>query len=86
MFRKVGRTGFWKLGYWLARKYRRGFRPLMRDHVRSPEPGRAKTWMLKALKIERLHGQRFETIRQAKDEAIAWLLWYNRTRLHSTLN
>jgi len=39
-----------------------------------------------SLKVERLHGHRFETIRQAKDEAIAWLLWYNRTRLHSTLN
>jgi putative transposase len=39
-----------------------------------------------SLKVERLHGQRFETIRQAKDEAIAWLLWYNRTRLHATLN
>jgi putative transposase len=36
--------------------------------------------------VERLHGQRFETIRQAKDETIAWLLWYNRTRLHSTLS
>ena len=36
--------------------------------------------------MERLHGQRFETIRQAKDETIAWLLWYNRTRLHSTLS
>ena len=23
--------------------------------------------------------------RQAKDEVIDWLLWYNRTRLHSTL-
>jgi transposase InsO family protein len=30
-----------------------------------------------SLKVERLHGQRFETRRQAKDEAIAWLLWYN---------
>jgi putative transposase len=38
-----------------------------------------------SLKVERLHGQRFQTRRQAKDEAIAWLLWYNRTRLHSTL-
>jgi len=36
-----------------------------------------------SLKVERLHGQRFETRRQAKDEAIAWLLY--RTRLHSTL-
>jgi RNA-directed DNA polymerase len=47
VFGKVDRTVFWKLGYWLARKYRRGFRELMRDHVRSPEPGRAKTWVLK---------------------------------------
>ena len=39
-----------------------------------------------SLKVERLHGQRFETIRQAKDETIAWLLWYNQSRMHSTLN
>ncbi|WP_265311063.1 IS3 family transposase [Verminephrobacter eiseniae] len=38
-----------------------------------------------SLKVERLHGQRFVTRRQAKDEVIAWVLWYNRTRLHSTL-
>ena len=38
-----------------------------------------------SLKVERLHGQRLQTRRQAKDEAIARLLWYNRTRLHSTL-
>jgi len=36
-----------------------------------------------SLKVERLHGQRFATRRQAKDEAIAWLLWYNQTRLYS---
>jgi transposase InsO family protein len=39
-----------------------------------------------SLKVERLHGRRFETIRQVKDEIIAWLLWYNQTRMHSTLN
>jgi putative transposase len=39
-----------------------------------------------SLKVERLHGQRFATIRQAKDATISWLLWYNQTRLHSTLN
>jgi putative transposase len=36
--------------------------------------------------VERLHGQRFESIRAAKDENIAWLLRYNRTQTHSTLN
>ena len=35
-----------------------------------------------SLKVERLHGQRFVTRRQAKDETIAWLLWYNKDRLH----
>ena len=39
-----------------------------------------------SLKVERLHGMRFATIRQAKDETLSWLLWYNQTRLHSTLN
>ena len=38
------------------------------------------------LKVERLHGQHFQSLRQAKDEAVDWLRWYNRTRLHSTLN
>lgn len=39
-----------------------------------------------SLKVERLHGQRFLTRRHAKDETLAWLLWYNQSRLHSTLN
>ena len=39
-----------------------------------------------SLKVERLHGQRFNTRRQAMDEVIGWLLWYNRERLHSTLD
>lgn len=39
-----------------------------------------------SLKVERLHGRRFETLRQAKDETLDWLRWYNQTRLHSTLN
>lgn len=34
---------------------------------------------------QRLHGQRFESRRQAKDEVVAWMLWYKRSRLHSTL-
>jgi transposase InsO family protein len=38
-----------------------------------------------SLKVERLHGQRFKSRRQAMDEVVAWMLWYNRTRLHSTL-
>ncbi len=33
----------------------------------------------------RLHGRRLKTRREAKDEIIDWLLWYNRARLYSTL-
>jgi putative transposase len=39
-----------------------------------------------SLKVERLYGERFLTIHQAKDAVLAWLLWYNRQRMHSTLN
>ena len=38
-----------------------------------------------SLKVERLHGHQFQTRRQAQDQVVAWLLWYNQTRLHSTL-
>ena len=41
--------------------------------------------LFRSLKVERLHGQRFVTRRQARDEVIAWMLRYNQTRLHSTL-
>jgi hypothetical protein len=39
-----------------------------------------------SLKVERLHGMGFETRRQAKDEVIDWLAFYNRRRMHSTLD
>ena len=38
-----------------------------------------------SLKVDRLHGMRFETRRQAMDEVIDWLTFYNHRRLHSTL-
>lgn len=39
-----------------------------------------------SLKVERLHDQRFSSRRHAKDETIAWMLWYNQSQLHSTLD
>jgi len=39
-----------------------------------------------SLKVERLYGQRFLTRRHAKDEALAWLLWYNQFRFHLELH
>ena len=38
-----------------------------------------------SLEVGRLHGMRFETQRQATDEVIDWLAYYNHRRLHSTL-
>jgi putative transposase len=38
-----------------------------------------------SLKVERLHGMEFKNHREAKDVTLAWLLWYNGTRMHSTL-
>ena len=47
IFRRLDRIVFWKLGYWLARKYDASLRTLCRRWVRAPEPGRALTWVLK---------------------------------------
>ena len=38
-----------------------------------------------SLKVERMHGEQFKTHREGKDEVLDWLLWYNRSRMHSTL-
>ena len=38
-----------------------------------------------SLKVERLHGMEFKNHREAKDATLEWLLWYNGSRMHSTL-
>jgi transposase InsO family protein len=38
-----------------------------------------------SLKVARVHGRRFETHRQAMDEVMDWLSFYNHRRLHSKL-
>jgi putative transposase len=66
-------------------------RPCGVRHHRLDEPTRqllghaCSETLFGSLKVERLYGQRFVTRRQAKDEVIDWVLWYNRSRLHSTL-
>jgi putative transposase len=69
------------------------FRDVLMEHgITASMSRRGNCWdnacsetLFGSLKVERLHGQRFQTRRQARDECIAWLLWYNKTRLHSTL-
>jgi putative transposase len=38
-----------------------------------------------SLKVERLHGEKFMTVRAAKDAVINWILWCNQERMHSTI-
>jgi len=38
-----------------------------------------------SLKVGRLHGRRFETRRDAMDEIVDWLGFYNHRRIHSSL-
>ncbi len=38
------------------------------------------------LKVGRLYGRKFATRREAMDEVIDWLAFYNHRRLHSTLD
>ena len=69
------------------------FREVLEDYnIASSMSRRGNGWdnacietLFGSLKVERLYGQKFKTRREAKDETIAWLLWYSGTRLHSTL-
>jgi transposase InsO family protein len=36
-------------------------------------------------KVERLHGMEFQNCREPMDATLDWLLWYNGSRMHSTL-
>jgi putative transposase len=38
-----------------------------------------------SLKVGRLYGRKFATCREALDEVIDWMMFYNHSRLHSTL-
>ena len=38
-----------------------------------------------SMKVERLAGQAFSTRRAAQNDALAWIRWYNPTRMHSTV-
>lgn len=46
MYSKVDRIVFWKFAHWLARKHRTSIKSLMRQWVRAPADGTAKTWVL----------------------------------------
>lgn len=46
MYSKLDRVIFWKFAHWLARKHRTSIKSLMRQWVRRPADGTAKTWVL----------------------------------------
>ena len=69
------------------------FRELPRERgIRASMSRRGDCWdnacaeaLFGSLKVERLHGEKFATRREAQDVTLEWLLWYNQSRLHSTL-
>lgn len=38
-----------------------------------------------SLKVERLHGEKFMTVRAAKDAVMDCILWYNQEPIHSMI-
>jgi putative transposase len=63
----------------------RGIRPSMSRRGNCWDNAVTET-LFGSLKVERLHGEQFPTLRAAKDAVLDWLLWYNGQRMHSTLN
>ncbi|RLK56380.1 transposase InsO family protein [Stenotrophomonas rhizophila] len=70
------------------------YRALLQEHgISASMSRRGNCWdnacsetLFGSLKVERLHDHRFSKRRHAKDETIEWMLWYNQSRLHSTLD
>ncbi|MDR3501165.1 MAG: group II intron maturase-specific domain-containing protein, partial [Legionella sp.] len=46
IYSKIDQIVFWKLAYWLRRKYRCSTRTLLMNWYKQPEPGKTKTWVL----------------------------------------
>ena len=80
-------------GNWGSQYASNDYRQLLRDFkMISSMSRKGDCWdnavtetLFGSLKVERLHGMRFGTRRQAKDEVIDWIAFYNHRRLHSTL-
>ena len=71
----------------------RCYTDLLATHgIKASMSGKGNCWdnacsetLFGSLKVERLHGIEFQNHREAKDVTLDWLLWYNRSRMHSTL-
>lgn len=67
---------------------------LLAEHgMKASMSGKGNCWdnacsetLFGSLKVERIHGMKFANLREAKDATLDWLLWYNGSRMHSTLN
>ncbi len=71
----------------------RCYTELLQDHgIKASMSRKGNCWdnacsetLFGSLKVERLHSKKFNSHREGKDEVLDWLLWYNRSRMHSTL-
>jgi transposase InsO family protein len=72
----------------------RGYTDLFAGHgIRASMSRKGNCWdntcaktLFGSLKVERLHGMEFQNHREAKDATLDRQLWYNRSRMHSTLD
>lgn len=46
VYARVDQVVFWKLAEWMARKYRTSKARQLQRHIRPPQPGQAKTWVV----------------------------------------
>jgi len=71
----------------------RRYAELLAEHgMKASMSGKGNCWdnacsetLFGSLKVERLHGMEFHNHREAKDVTLDWMLWYNGSRMHSTL-
>jgi putative transposase len=72
----------------------RCYADLLAGHgIKASMSGKGNCWdnacsetLFGSLEVERLHDMKFKNPREAKDATLDWLLWYNGSRMHSTLN
>jgi transposase InsO family protein len=61
-----------------------GLRPSMSRRANCWDNAVTET-LFGSLKVERLYGKLFVSVRAAKDEVMNWIIWYNQKRMHSTI-
>lgn len=75
VFQRIDHVVFWKFAHWLAQKYRCRIKPLMRKWFKTPETGKAKTWLIYGVSEQ---GNRLgKALRRLVSSPKALFRWHN---------